>query len=331
MRRPVRHAFIAILAVAMQLVIASSAAAAPTFLSFAENTSPQYQHAVGSTMWINPLFGGGFTVSAEESAGDTTSLVFPSLGAGWIGGGSVVPTGATETMNYDWTPAPANPGAVLITSNPSATTVGFTVAADPIPAAGGSILYPGATNAPSATVTFATGSDADSGIATWQLQRRVAPLMGDICSGYSAYANVGPANPAGPTFSDATIVSGNCYQYRLVVTDNVGNDAIFSSAVDLKVDTTLPSGTIDAMPVSPFAGSVTLTGSSSDAHTSVTSIAVTYAGPSSGTACSGLAGASWSCSWDTTALPDGTYTLTATFTDTAGNTSTVTRSVILDN
>lgn len=328
MRRTVRYACVA---VAMQLVAATGAAAAPTFVGFTEGTSPTYQHFSGSTMWVNTAVAGNFTVSAEEHPADT-SVVFPALGTGWTGGATVTASAAAETMTYDWAVAAASPGAVLITSNPSATTVGFTVATDTAVATGGSVSYATVTNGTSTAIDFAAGSDAGSGIATWQLQRREAPLASNTCGTYTAFANLGAAKPAGTSYSDATIASGNCYQYQLVVTDNVLNVATFISATELKVDAGAPTGGIDATPASPFRGSVIVTGTSGDALTSVADIDVAYAGPVAGDVCLNLTAAAWSCpAWNTASVPDGTYTLTATITDAAGNTFSPMRSVVIDN
>jgi hypothetical protein len=46
------------------------------------------------------------------------------------------------------------------------------------------------------------------------------------------------------------MIDGHCYQYRLVVTDNVGNEATYTDPDTIKYDATLPTGAIDPAPYS---------------------------------------------------------------------------------
>jgi hypothetical protein len=90
-------------------------------------------------------------------------------------------------------------------------------------------------------------------------------------------------------------------------------------------DTTAPSGAITA-PASANT-SASLTGTDSDGGSGVGSVTVTYAGPASGTACSVAVTPTWSCTWRTSALAAGTYTLRLTVTDNVGNATSATKTV----
>src|SRR5690606_20789785 len=82
------------------------------------------------------------------------------------------------------------------------------------------------------------------------------------------------------------------------------------------------------------AGVVSITGSATDAGSGVAAVTLSITGATA-TGCSPatVSGASptwsFSCDWDTSALDDGFYTITATSTDAAGNTSVVDTSIVL--
>jgi chitinase len=118
------------------------------------------------------------------------------------------------------------------------------------------------------------------------------------------------------------------------VNDNVMNSVTVSTSQTTRVDRTAPTGTISAVPVGPVNGTTTITGTATDAASGVQSVDVTYSGPASGNICLNQppAGANWSCPWDTTLLPDGTYTLTLVVRDNAGQLSgAITRTIVVDN
>jgi hypothetical protein len=93
-------------------------------------------------------------------------------------------------------------------------------------------------NAPTGSITYANGtysshsvhittsaSDGESGVASTQVQRAEAPLVGAACGTWTSYA---PITLSGG--NDTSVVDSTCYRYELVVTDNVGNQATFTSA-----------------------------------------------------------------------------------------------------
>jgi hypothetical protein len=96
------------------------------------------------------------------------------------------------------------------------------------------------------------GTDTGSGLADGtgpsdvpaQLLRASAPLGSNngiengTCGTYSAFTQVGGANPVSP-FSDTVPTNGRCYLYRYLISDHVGNIATYTSS-DIKVQTTAP-------------------------------------------------------------------------------------------
>ena len=181
----------------------------------------------GSILYYNSAAVGSGSFTATATATDTASgiasYLFPALGTGWTS-----TAGALGVNVYSWSGTPAAPGTknVTATNNAGGTSLNapFTLTGDPTAPSAGSVTYlNGSQTSTTISVTFTNGSDAGSGIATRLLQRQSAPLTGNSCGTYTAFATV--ANGTNPSTSPLvdTVAHGNCYKYQYVVTDNVGN------------------------------------------------------------------------------------------------------------
>lgn len=287
---------------------------------------------------------GTVSVSGASTAGDAPVDFVELTYSGPANGAICIapPSPTAWSCAWDTTAVPDGPYTLTLTVHDSS---GATNAAliqrsvmvantpDDTPPAGGAISYAnGFTNVMSTTIAFSLPADAGSGIASWQLQRASSPLSGGVCGSFSAWTNLGPVSPSSP-YADTTLSDGTCAMYRLLATDGAGNTGVFTSPNVLRVDTTSPIGTIGAAPAGPVSGFVTLTGTSGDTGSGVSGVDVTYAGPNSGGICfQPPSPDSWSCTWDTTTISDGVYTVSATMQDLAGNSSTpISRTLIVDN
>jgi hypothetical protein len=115
----------------------------------------------------------------------------------------------------------------------------FTIAADADPPDGMSVTLSGGPWFAAVPLRVAEGSDAGSGVdrATVALERDSAPLTPAGCGSYA-----GVWTPLTlPGSEDATVVAGNCYRYRVSVSDNVGNRASSPVSGEARVDTSGPS------------------------------------------------------------------------------------------
>jgi hypothetical protein len=191
--------------------------------SFTSEVSfPQYQHAVGTQKWFNSGHAGSFTVTvAASDPSGIASVTFPALGTLWTGGG--VDTSAPYVATYTWAVGAAAPGAVtaLITDNSAETgNAPFTITDDTTAPSPGTVTYTAGYTTADTSLVVAAASDA-SGVASWSVDRRSAPLADDVCSPWSAWAPLGAITTTG-AHSDATS-DFMCYQYSYVATDNVGN------------------------------------------------------------------------------------------------------------
>ena len=202
--------------------------------------------ATGTTVYIRQGIAGGFTVTGTSS--DTESgidhLTFASgLGAGWTGGGadSSSPYAGVYTFNSSAT-APAGSQDVTATNGWALTSSAtpFTVVADTTaPAVTAPTVAAGYYTALSVPVTKNGGTDGGSGVdnTTSTVQRDEIGLTNGSCgtfpSSWSSVTLVGG--------NDTTVVSGNCYRYRELLSDNVGNQGTSAASNTAKVDTTAPS------------------------------------------------------------------------------------------
>jgi hypothetical protein len=81
-----------------------------------------------------------------------------------------------------------------------------------------------------------TASDSGSGIASRLLQVQTAPLLGSTCGTYGTFDTLpNGTNPTSPVVTPITL--GQCYKYRYLVTDNVGNlrTAVSTSVVKARM------------------------------------------------------------------------------------------------
>lgn len=107
---------------------------------------------------------------------------------------------------------------------------------------GGSITYTdGYYTAASVPITFSTGTDSGSGLdlATGKIQVASGSLSGGSCGSFGSFSDL--ASDTSGSYTDTSVVSGNCYMYQYVISDNAGNTATSTSADVAKVDTDAPS------------------------------------------------------------------------------------------
>lgn len=192
-----------------------------------------YWSGSGSTVYYRSgAASGSFVVtgSSTDAQSGIASYSYPAAGTNWTS-----TAGALGVNTYSWTGAPAAPGTVNVTSTSNAGTASanspLTFVADATAPTAGTVSYlNGLYSGSTISVSFTTGTDAGSGIATRLLQRATATLTGTSCGTFGTFATVtGGTNPTSP-FVDTVATTGACYMYRYVVTDNVGNQHIATNA-----------------------------------------------------------------------------------------------------
>ena len=164
----------------------------------------------------------------------------------------------------------------------------------------GSVTAPtAAANLRGNSVALASNSaDSGSGVATVQFQRSPA--------GAATWTS------QGATF-DTTAVSDGLYDLRVVTTDNAGN-AFTSGVTTVRVDNTLPTGSVTApAAAADVRGSITLASNSADAGSGVATVQFQRSPIGLGTWTNQAA------SWNTTLQTDGQYDVRVVTTDNAGN------------
>ncbi len=199
----------------------------------AANTVYYRGTAAGSLRLSNALIdiGSGPASSATAALGGTST--------GWTHTPSTVstPSGGPFVSNvFSWSAGTTTSPTDVVTgrdysNNAAQTTVSF-VNDSTLPT--GSIAYANGDQAGRSVALTLTAADAGSGVASRQIQRASAPLTGSTCGTFTSFANFGSTNPTTP-YNDTTVTNGNCYMYRYVVIDNVGNQLVATNANVAKV------------------------------------------------------------------------------------------------
>ena len=201
----------------------------------------------GATIFYRGVVAGSVTLTnalTDTGSGPASSTTTGLAGgaSGWSHTPSTVaaPPGGPYVSNaFSWDAATTSSPTEVVTGrdaagNAAVTTVSFVN--DSTPPSAGTISYlDGYQPDQSVSVTFTTGTDTGSGIATRQLQRAAAVLTDGVCGPFNSFANIGPDSPTSP-YSDTQVANGFCYTYRYLVTDQVGNVDIATSASVAKVD-----------------------------------------------------------------------------------------------
>ena len=240
-------------AVASQLVRIDDTVPTAPALTLSESPASAKQDVQGTTIFYNPQGGNSASFTVDATTSDAQSgidkVTFPALG-GMTGGGDDSSSPYQDT--YSWTASSNASGAQSVTSVNNAglsASSSFTVTPDTAPPSGGSVSYPGGYMSGSVTITTADGTDALSGVnaSTGVIERDDVNLVDGTCDPFA-----GAWSPV--SSPDLTIAPGHCYRYHYSVSDNVGNEAIYTSGNVVKVSTSAPSApdlTLAETPGSP--------------------------------------------------------------------------------
>jgi hypothetical protein len=218
----------------------------PPVLAFSA-LSNVYWSGTGTALFYRPGAGsGGFQVTAsstDPSAG-ISGYAFPAFPAGWSSS-----AGSAGVRNYGWSaPNPSAPtGAQTVTATNNAGTAAsssFTATPDSSPPAGGTITYTnGYSTTTPLTVSFGAGTDTGSGLLSTSgiVEQSTATLAAGACGTFGAFT-IAATNPGSPI--SVPTVSGSCYKFRYLISDNVGNQATYTGANVDKVDMVAPTNTL---------------------------------------------------------------------------------------
>ena len=160
------------------------------------------------------------------------------------------------------------------------------------------------------TVTLGATASDGGGIANVKIERSPAGAgtWTTVCTDTSS--------PYSCSFTTTTVTDG-LYDFRATATDNAARSA--TSTVTSRIDNTVPTGVTMTDPGSPISGSVTFQGTASDSGSGIASLTfLYYDGVSWITLCTATS-TPYSCTLDTTTIPDGTYWMLSYATDAAGN------------
>jgi hypothetical protein len=210
----------------------TTAPGAPTFIFSALSNS----YWSGGVLYYRPAAtSGAFTLAAHSTdpyAG-IASYTLPIFPAGWASTSDGL---GSTTYSYGAANAsiPSASQSATATNNAGTRSVAasFNVLPDGSAPSGGGVLATGLFS--SITVSLSQGSDAGAGLnsAAGLLQRASAPYL-LVCGSFGSFATIA-TNPASP-YTDSGVSAGTCYEYRYIASDNVGNQATYTSNVVVRL------------------------------------------------------------------------------------------------
>jgi chitobiase/beta-hexosaminidase-like protein len=225
---------------------------APTHAITAANVSGgTYFDSGTTTLYYRGSSAGSFTVddAITDSGSGEYSVNYPVVStSGWTHADETVTTGSSFTSSaYSWTAgSTTSPGAQTITGEDAAqqqSTSTLTITNDSTAPSGHTVALSGGPGYSTLSVplTLGNGSDSGSGLDATSavVERATATDSSGTCGTFGSYSTVTLTSGA-----DTTVTTGNCYRYRYLISDNVGNQSAASSAsADAIVDTTAPTVT----------------------------------------------------------------------------------------
>lgn len=330
------------------VMVDTTAPTTPT-LTFGVLTNAYYA-AAGTTLYFRPAAGGTFTVtasSADPETGIATGTAGYSFGSLNTSGGanfSNTQTGGANAYTFGASTTAPTAAATVIAVNSaglSSDTAGYLVVADTrAPTSPTPTVTAGYYTAASVPVSIGSTTDGGSGVGTVSLQRDQTALAANACGTFPATFGSAVVLSGG---NDTSVASGFCYQYRLVVTDKVGNQATSGLSGIARVDTSAPSTPILSFSVmtnvgaagtavlarsAQSSGSFTVTVASADPQTGVASYVFPIL-PASWTPTGSGASRTYAWSSANPTMPSGNQTVTVM--NGAGVTATVSFTVVADN
>ncbi|MCZ4495994.1 MAG: Laminin sub domain 2, partial [Thermoleophilia bacterium] len=218
--------------------------------------------APSTTLYYRAAASGSVDVRFNAADVNGVALAYPTLGGGFTAGGAGV--GPTPfSFTYGFTPGAPVTATQTVTATDGAgrtNTATFRVESDDQPPVGATIDYldgylggpvpPSPANA----ITFNRGIDFGgagtgpnrSDLESWIIQREEGDLVAGGCVWGATSWLTAPAftNPAvSPVADPLPAANDKCYQYRIVVTDHVGNQTITTATTPkaTKTDWTPPA------------------------------------------------------------------------------------------
>jgi hypothetical protein len=210
----------------------------------------------GATLYYKGDAAGSFKYvdAVADAESGPASTDFPSLSTtGWTHAAETVSTpagGPYVSSTFSWTANPGVPPLSYLVGRDAAGKIwdaAITFISDTASPTGGSISYTdGVVDSASIPIALNHGIDAPvdgSGLDATTVLKRDAATLNTTTETCGAFAGTFATTVTLVGGSDTTVVSGNCYHYKYVVSDLVGNTTTYTSASVAKVDTSGPQVT----------------------------------------------------------------------------------------
>ncbi len=296
-------------------------------------TSPVGAYQAGQKIYFRASTAGsfGFVATVTDAGSGPASALFPTLSAtNWTTHNTETVTtpsgGPFPSTTFSWISGAAAPVTFTITGADRSGNTGtsaFTFTADST-APAGSITAPLSAGNVRGTSVNVTSNSTDAGSGVNNAQFQISP------AGLATWNNLGAPDTTSPYSAtwDTTAFTEGLYDLRVITTDNVGNAFTSTTATNVRVDNTPPTGSISAPLANAFVNGafVAVSANSADAGSGV--LNAQFQTSTAGTSTWVNLGAAdttspYGVTWNTTSgYPDGRYDLRVITTDKSGNTTT---------
>ncbi len=316
-------------------------------------SAPTGATIIGTTLYFKNNASGSFVLvnTASDAGAGVVSTAYPAVAtASWTHNAQTVSTptgGPFSSTTYSWISGAATPASgpttfVATDAVGNTTTTVFTFINDTTAPTAPTITFP-ANGASYNAAAWAAGcsasvcgadSDAGSGVATVNLTiKRLSDNLFWSGSAWGASSTLSAALPSSTTWSQALAASAltNGISYTVTVTsvvDRLGNTQSTTAASTFTYDTSAPTLAITGLASGGGSSKVTVNGTGSsganDGTVTVYLCHVTSCGSANATDTATVTVSAGTWTYSSGNIGGGTYYATATRTDTAGNTTTVT-------
>jgi hypothetical protein len=236
------------ISISTTVAVDTTAPSTPT-LSFSGLSSNAFYASGNNTLFFRPAAGGTFTVAGSSNDNESgiksgnAGYTFSSLTTNNF---ALTQTGGQGTYTFGESATPPGSAPTIFATNNAGLASGnatYNLVKDTTAPSGGSVSVSARTNT-SVQVTFSAGTDSGSGVNTpsGQLTRASASYTAstDTCGTFGSFTNVGSTGTSSP-FTDGTSATGNCYEYKYTVSDNVGNSVTYGPTTAVKFNSTGPA------------------------------------------------------------------------------------------
>ena len=203
----------------------------------------------GSALYYKGNAAGSFKLvdALSDALSGPASATYAAIAtSGWTHGAETISTpagGPFTSSTFGWTANPTQLSSLTVTgadNGGNTASTALTVTSDTTLPVSGSVSYAnGIVSTLSVAITTTNGSDSQSGVnAASAVVKRDETTLNTTTETCATFPGTFATTVTLVGGADTSVTTAHCYKYHLLISDNVGNQATYSSANVAKVDAT---------------------------------------------------------------------------------------------